>query len=105
MVVSASEQVTHDGSIAAAFFGADGNLVSNDWKGDQNGEGFERQVSATGRSDILGWSRAVLAPRIYAVLKDFSDRYDWGSPGKRPETTSTESEAEIPLAFCPDQTP
>lgn len=62
-------------------FTSDGNLVTNDWKAGPNGEDFVSHIRDAGRSDLLGWSRDVLAPRVQAVFNDFSKKYNWGNPG------------------------
>jgi len=77
---AAASEVTGD---VADFleFASDGNLVSNNWLEEKNGESYQQRVSASGRSDLLGWGRDVLAPRVQAVFNDFSQRYGWGDPG------------------------
>jgi hypothetical protein len=62
-------------------FTSDGNLVTNDWKAGPNGEDFVLAIRNGGRSDLLGWSRDVLAPRVQRVFNEFSEKYDWGNPG------------------------
>jgi hypothetical protein len=63
-------------------FASDGALRTNDWKESPNGEGYRQRLSASGRSDVLGWAADVLAPRVQSVFDDFSKRYGWGDPGK-----------------------
>jgi hypothetical protein len=63
-------------------FTSDGNLVSNDWLENQNGEAYLFRISETGRSDLLGWVRDFLAPRVQSVFTEYSDKYDWGDPGQ-----------------------
>jgi len=62
-------------------FTSDGNLVTNDWRANPDGTTYQTAISDAGRSDLLGWSRDVLAPRVQQVFDDFSERYDWGNPG------------------------
>jgi hypothetical protein len=56
-------------------FASDGNLVSNNWKEQPNGEDYIRGLSAAGRSDVLEFVSTVLAPRVEAFDKQFADRY------------------------------
>lgn len=62
-------------------FASDGDMPTNNWKENPNGESYVQRISAAGRSDILDWARAVLAPRVQSVFDDFSKRYDWGDAG------------------------
>jgi hypothetical protein len=63
-------------------FASDGDLATNDWKENPNGEGYRQRVSAAGRSDVLGWADSVLAGRVQAVFNDFAARYGWGDAGQ-----------------------
>jgi hypothetical protein len=56
-------------------FASDGNLVSNNWKEQPNGEDYIRGLSAAGRSDVLEFISTVLAPRVEAFDKQFADKY------------------------------
>ena len=69
-------------SVESIDFSSDGNLVTNDWKAAPNGQTYRQGISEAGRSDLLGWSRDVLAPRIQAVFDEFSSKYGWGEPGR-----------------------
>lgn len=77
------ESVANGLSFEADFgvFTSDGNLVSNNWKEQPNGDSYKSRVIAAGRSDLLGWAGSVLAPRVQQVFDEFSQRYDWGDPG------------------------
>lgn len=68
------------------YFSSDGNLVTNDWTENRDGQGFAGQISSAGRSDLLGWLRTVLAPRVQGVFEDFSARKGWGNPGSLEDT-------------------
>jgi hypothetical protein len=63
-------------------FTSDGGLVENNWLEKPNGQDFVEQISGSGRPDLPGWIRDILAPRIQAVFEDFSTRYNWGDPGQ-----------------------
>jgi ADP-Ribosyltransferase in polyvalent proteins len=65
-------------------FTSDGDLRTNNWKDNPDGQDYRSRVSAAGRSDVLGWAESVLAPQIQTVFDDFSDRYGWGDPGVAP---------------------
>ncbi len=65
-------------------FASSGNLVSNDWKENPDGQGYVQRASAAGRPDVFRWAADLLAPRVQAVFNDFSERYAWGDPGKIP---------------------
>jgi hypothetical protein len=56
--------------------------MTNNWKENQNGQDYVERARAEGRSDVLDWARAYLAPRVQRVFDDFSERYDWGDAGK-----------------------
>lgn len=62
-------------------FTSDGNLVTNDWRLNPNGTTYQTAISDAGRSDLLGWARDVLAPRVQQVFDEYSEKYDWGDPG------------------------
>lgn len=63
-------------------FASDGNLVTNDWKANPDGQEYVQRVGAEGRSDVLKWAADNLAPRIEKVFADFSEKYGWGDPGR-----------------------
>jgi hypothetical protein len=58
-------------------FASDGDLVTNDWKENPNGEGYASRIRSEGRSDVLDWARDFLAPRVEAVHAEFARRYGW----------------------------
>lgn len=78
-IVSLAESVLPD--FDYRVFASSGDMASNNWKENPNGESYIQRVSAAGRSDVLDWARAVLAPRVQSVFKDYSRRYGWGNPG------------------------
>ena len=53
--------------------------------GKENPDGSEyiSRASAAGRSDVLKWAAAVLAPRIQRINEEYSAKYNWGNPGKQ----------------------
>ena len=61
-----------------------GNLITNDWKENPNGEDYQTRIAATGSPDLLRWAGDVLAPRIQSVFNEFSSKYGWGDPGQIP---------------------
>ena len=68
---------------ADAFaFASDGDMPTNNWKENPNGQDYAQRIGEAGRSDVLDWAGAVLAPRIQSVFDDFSRRYNWGNPGR-----------------------
>lgn len=78
-IVKAAESVLPDGSVRV--FASDGDMPTNNWKENPNGETYVQGIRAAGRPDVLDWARDNLAPRIDAVFRDFSERYNWGDPG------------------------
>ncbi len=63
-------------------FASDGDMPTNNWKENPNGESYVQRISAAGRSDVLDWARAVLAPRVQRVFTEFSNEYGWGDAGE-----------------------
>lgn len=63
-------------------FASDGDMPTNNWKENPNGESYVQRISAAGRSDVLDWARAVLAPRVQSVFTEFSKEYGWGDAGE-----------------------
>jgi len=63
-------------------FASDGDMPTNNWKENPNGESYLQRISAAGRSDVLDWARAVLAPRVQRVFTEFSNEYGWGDAGE-----------------------
>lgn len=78
-MVKASEAITPDSQWNT--FASDGDMPTNNWKENSDGQDYIQRASAEGRPDVLGWAATVLAPRIQAVFADFSKRYKWGEPG------------------------
>ena len=71
-----------DMAVDLVKFASDGDMPTNDWKASPNGEDYAQRIGASGRPDVLGFARDVLAPRVQALFEDFSQRYGWGDPGK-----------------------
>ena len=63
-------------------FASSGDMPTNDWKENSNGQGYVQRISAAGRSDVLEWARSVLAPRVQRVFEEFAEKYQWGDPGR-----------------------
>jgi hypothetical protein len=63
-------------------FASDGDMPTNNWKENSDGQGYVQRIRAEGRPDVLDWARTVLAPRVQRVFTDFGERYDWGNPGE-----------------------
>jgi len=63
------------------IFASSGDMPTNNWKENPNGESYVQRLSAAGRSDVLDWARTVLAPRVQSVFDEYSKKYDWGNPG------------------------
>ena len=76
-ILAAVETVLPEGE--HAVFMSDGELVTNDWKENQNGQTYIQRISAEGSSDVLGWSREFLAPRVQRVFDEYAERYEWGN--------------------------
>lgn len=74
-------------------FASDGDMPTNNWKENPNGESYVQRIGAAGRSDVLDWARTVLAPRVQRVFTEFSDKYGWGNPGS---ISFSKREAERP---------
>jgi hypothetical protein len=55
----------------ATRFATDGDLVSNDWSTDTDGQGYESVIREAGRPDILEWIRDVLEPRVQPVIQRY----------------------------------
>ena len=79
-IVEVAESVLPD--FDYRVFASSGDMPTNNWKENPNGESYVQRIGAEGRSDVLDWARAVLAPRVQRVFDDFSKRYGWGEPGE-----------------------
>lgn len=79
-IVKVAESVLPDFDYRA--FASSGDMPTNNWKDNPNGESYIQRFSAAGRSDVLDWARTVLAPRVQSVFDEYSKKYDWGDPGK-----------------------
>lgn len=78
-ILRVAESVLPDAE--AQWFASSGDMMTNDWKENQNGQDYVERTRAEGRSDVLDWARAYLAPRVQRVFDDFSERYGWGDAG------------------------
>jgi hypothetical protein len=56
-------------------FGSDGDLVSNNWRANPNGQDYIQRISSAGRSDVLEYISDFLAPRVEAFDKSFAAKY------------------------------
>lgn len=54
------------------IFASSGDMPTNNWKENPNGESYVQRLSAAGRSDVLDWARTVLAPRVQSVFDEYS---------------------------------
>ena len=79
-IVQVAESVLPD--FKWAHFASDGDMPTNKWQENPDGQSYIHRASAAGRSDVLLWTRDVLAPRVQQVFDDFSQRYGWGDPGR-----------------------
>lgn len=79
-ILRVAESVLPDAE--AQWFASSGDMMTNNWKENQNGQDYVERARAEGRSDVLDWARAYLAPRVQRVFDDFSERYDWGDAGE-----------------------
>lgn len=56
-------------------FASDGDLVSNNWRANPNGQDYIQRISSAGRSDVLEYISDFLAPRVEAFDKSFAAKY------------------------------
>lgn len=71
------------GQIAdVATYRSDGEYISNDWKENPHGEGYQAQIAAFGRPDLLARA-AGLQSRVQAVNDEFARKYGWDRPISR----------------------
>lgn len=101
-IVSVAEKVLPDFDFR--LFASQGDMPGNNWKENPNGEGYIQGIRAEGRSDVLDWAADVLAPRVDAVFRDFSERYGWGNPGKiviDPNAVATQVREDQPAQVIP----
>ena len=80
--------------IKVGAFASDGDLITNDWKENPNGENYQSRIVAAGSPDLLRWAGDVLAPRVQAVFDEFSSKYGWGDPGKIPSFDQAAARSE-----------
>jgi hypothetical protein len=55
-------------------FASIGDMPTNNWKENSNGESYLQRIGAEGRSDVLDWARDFLAPRFQFVFNDISGK-------------------------------
>ena len=79
-IVKVAESVLPD--FEYRVFASSGDMPTNNWKENPNGESYVQRISAEGRSDVLDWARTTLAPRVQRVFTEFSDKYGWGDAGE-----------------------
>ena len=79
-ILRVAESVLPDAD--AQWFASSGDMMTNNWKENQNGQDYVERTRSEGRSDVLDWARAYLAPKVQRVFDDFSERYDWGTAGE-----------------------
>jgi hypothetical protein len=79
-IVKVAERVLPD--FDYRVFASSGDMPTNDWKVNPNGQGYVQRIGAAGRSDVLDWARSVLAPRVQRVFEQFAEKYQWGDPGR-----------------------
>jgi len=107
-IIQVAEKVLPDAK--AKMFSSDGDMPSNNWRENSDGQDYVGRIRAEGRSDVLDWAANVLAPRIQQVFEDFSQRYGWGDPGsiaiapkaKREEFLQGEGQ-EVRGSFSPEE--
>jgi hypothetical protein len=76
-------------------FASDGDLVSNNWQENSDGQGYRSRITAAGRQDLLGWGRDVLAPLVQAAFEDFSEKCGWGDSGKTAQGFATNEATQV----------
>jgi hypothetical protein len=79
-IVKVAESVLPD--FEYRVFASSGDMPTNNWKESPNGESYVQRIGAEGRSDVLYWARAVLAPRVQQVFDEYADKYGWGDAGQ-----------------------
>ena len=60
------------------FFRTEGDLVSNNWRRDADGQGYAQRAGTEGSSDVFEWARDVLGPRVETVVRRYEKK--WGRP-------------------------
>ncbi len=68
--------------VKGGTFTSDGDMPSNNWKDNPNGQAYVDRITAEGSPDLLRWVRDELAPRVQRVNEEFSKKYGWGDPGE-----------------------
>lgn len=57
------------------LFRSDGNLISNDWEANPDGQDFLRAAAAAGHRPAAEWADRVLQPRIAEAQRRFAERH------------------------------
>jgi len=63
-------------------FASVGDLLTNDWEANPNGEGYTAWDAAAGSSDFQGRILDTVSREIAEVNRNFSERYGWDDPAK-----------------------
>jgi len=66
-----------DITIEARRFGSDGELRTNDWTENANGENYRQRILEEGGRSLLEWVDSELAQRVERVDKQFESKYGW----------------------------
>jgi len=64
-----------DKDVDLEYFASSGDLLTNDWKGNPNGQDYVRILQEGGRSDVLDLVQNVLAPKIRRVDEEYATKY------------------------------
>lgn len=96
---SAARAIDHD-DIAVELFRSDGNLISNDWEGDPDGQGYLRAATEAGHRSAAEWADRILAPRIEAANRSFAEQY-----GRDPAADQRAEEEVSPTPQSRSQAP
>jgi hypothetical protein len=81
-IVEKAAAIAIKGDLNVGYFYSDGNLQSNNWKENPDGQDYIQTITSAGRSDVLERARSVLGPRIQQVYEEFSEKYGWGDAGE-----------------------
>jgi hypothetical protein len=79
-IVKVAETVLPNGEVRV--FASSGDMPTNKWKENPDGQTYVQRIRAEGRPDVLDWARTVLAPRVQRVFDEYSEKYGWGDPGE-----------------------
>jgi len=104
MIESAATRAIDHDDIAVELFRSDGNLISNDWKEDTDGQGYLRAAAEAGHRSAAEWADRVLAPRIEAANRAFAGRYGRDVEAGTPQaevSAAPQSRAAAPVPGTP----